>query len=200
MKMDDVSDLKHSLKARKTAKGHGAWIFLTLLLPSFASKVGSQNSLPAIQVDSDKAPYPQHSRPYLRVVAAPPLRFDDPEPPPDLSARPPAGGPPKLPEKGEAKPDVILPKPAPAAQSAGSTLTIESRVAAAPAAPTAAAAPAAPSSLPILPDDVHPPVRAEDFLPYFQYPGGRSGRTGDGTSPPAAASLPPSTATYTEGN
>jgi hypothetical protein len=193
--------VKHSLRSRKTAKGHGAWLFLTLLLPAFASKVGSQNSLPTIQMDSDKAPYPQHSRPYLRVVAAPPLRFDDPEPPPDLSARPPAGGPPKLPEKDSAKPDVILPKPAPAAQSAASTLTIESHVGVAPVAPTATAAPAAPSSLPILPDDARSQVRAEDFLPYFQYPGAaRSGRAGEASPSSSAPPLPASSATYTEGN
>jgi hypothetical protein len=151
-------------------------------------------------MDSDKAPYPQHSRPYLRVVAAPPLRFDNPEPPPDLAARPPAGGPPKLPEKDPAKPDVILPKPASATQSAGTTLTIESRVTVAPTAPTPAGAPAAPASLPILPDDVHSQVRAEDFLPYFQYPGARSGRSGEATAPPAAAAVPRSSATYTEGD
>ncbi len=193
--------MKHSLRTRKTAKGHGAWLFLTLLLPAFASKVGSQNSLSPIQVDSDKAPYPQRSRPYLRVIAATPLRFDDPAPPPDLSARPPAGGPPKLPEKDDAKPDVVLPKPAPAAQSAGQTLTIESHVGVAPAPSTPAAAPAAPSSLPILPDDAHSQVRAEDFLPYFQYPGtARLGPNGEGSPSSSAPPLPASSATYTEGD
>jgi hypothetical protein len=50
----------------------------------------------------------------------------------------------------------------------------------------------------ILPDDVPSQVHAEDFLPYFQYPGaGRQGR-GEG-QPPAAPSLPRSTATYTQG-
>ena len=54
-------------------------------------------------------------------------------------------------------------------------------------APTRTPAPAKPTSAPIIPDDVRPAVRAEDFLPYFQIPGAA-----------APAPLPPSTATYTQ--
>jgi hypothetical protein len=55
---------------------------------------------------------------------------------------------------------------------------------------------------PILPDDTRPKVRAEDFLPFFQFPGSASAN-GDVTvvapvpsSAPTAAPLPASSATY----
>ncbi|MGH7945823.1 MAG: hypothetical protein ACREH8_11265 [Opitutaceae bacterium] len=55
----------------------------------------------------------------------------------------------------------------------------------------------------ILWDDAHPAVRPEDFLPYFQIPGGK--QPGEVTivvpvprSAPAPAPLPPSSATYTQ--
>src|SRR5271170_2003210 len=89
-----------------TAKGRRAWLFLSLLLPAVASKVSTQNSSAPIRADSEAPPYSrQNSRPYLRVVAAPALRFEDLPPPPDLSVHPPAGAPPKVPEKDMASPD-----------------------------------------------------------------------------------------------
>jgi hypothetical protein len=52
---------------------------------------------------------------------------------------------------------------------------------------------------PVLPDDVGPKARPEDFLPFFQFPG-TGAHGGDTVAAPAAPAtpgqLPPSTATY----
>jgi hypothetical protein len=180
-----------------TAKGRRAWLFLSLLLPAVASKVSTQNSPTPIRADSEVPPYSrQGSRPYLRVVAAPFLRFEDLPPPPDLSVHPPAGAPPKVPEKDKSSPDVVLPKPVPRnAESASRPNEIRTASAAAAAPP----APAAPTPPPILPDDVPIQVRPEDFLPYFQYPGMSRRVRGEGPAP-AAPSLPASSATYEQSN
>jgi len=124
------------------------------------------------------------TRPYLRVVATTPLRFQDPAPPPDLSAHPPAGAPPKPvgAAKTEPGPDAILPKVAPPPPAPVKT-----------AAPAAAPA-GAPPAPPILQDDVPPPVHPEDFLPYFQYP--EAGVREPSAPPSADRALPPSSATY----
>jgi hypothetical protein len=179
-----------------TANGRRAWLFFSLLLPALASKVSTQHPSPPIQADSDAPPYPQNdSRPYLRVISTPPLRFEDLLPPPDLSVRPPAGAPPKFPAKEKTGPDVVLPPKPPAAAAAAAASAKANEI---HAGSTTAAAPAPPVPSAILPDDVPSQVRAEDFLPYFQYPGAGRRVRGEG-QPPAAPSLPASTATYTQG-
>jgi hypothetical protein len=176
-----------------TATGRRAWLFLSLLLPAFAGKVNTPNAAPLIRADADAPPYPQDSRPYLRVINSPPLRFEDLPPPPDLAVRPPASGPPKLPEtekdKDKTGPDVVLPKrvsPAKAAAAAAEAKANEIHV----AAPVVIPPPA------ILPDDVPSQVRPEDFLPYFQYPG--MGRRARSDAPAANPPPPASTATYNQ--
>jgi hypothetical protein len=47
-----------------------------------------------------------------------------------------------------------------------------------------------------LPDDTRPKVRAEDFLPFFQFPGTAPAEVAP--PPPPPASLPLSTATYSQ--
>ena len=66
------------------------------------------------------------------------------------------------------------------------------------------AGPHRPAPAPILPDDIRPRIRPDDFLPFFQVPGSAS-RPGDVIlTVPAPASagqpapLPPSSATYTQ--
>lgn len=166
-----------------TAKGRRAWLFLSILLPALASKVSVQNSSSPIPAEGEPFPLEPHqqSHPYLRFVAAPPLRFEDPAPPPDLSVRPPAGAPPKQKGEKDTSADVALPKPPPPPVAA-------------PAQPVVAAAPKLPTGAPILPDDVQSQLRPEDFLPYFQYPGAHS--NGVPVPPSADRPLPPSTATY----
>ncbi len=68
----------------------------------------------------------------------------------------------------------------------------------------ASAPPKAPPAA-ILPDDTRPSVRPEDFLPYFQVPGATTSAgevnvimPANAFTPPAAAPLPPSSATYTQ--
>ena len=54
----------------------------------------------------------------------------------------------------------------------------------------------------ILPDDGDPRVRPEDFLPFFQFPGGRPGQSettvAQPPTAPAPGQIPPSSATYHE--
>jgi hypothetical protein len=168
-----------------TAKGRRAWLFLSLLLPALASKMSTQATSLPLPVDGPAPLVPEQSdRPYLAFVGPPPLRFEDLLPPPDLSTHPTAGAPPR-----------------PSAQEAMETKVAKaSSVASAPVRPTtavkaiAAPAPKGPTVAPILSDDVPAQVRAEDFLPYFQFPG--SARAD--TAPTAPSSLPPSSATYTQ--
>lgn len=143
------------------------------------------------------------SRPYLTVMQGMALRFQDPPPPPaapvihmDAASRPQSVALPH--DSGPAANDVTLPakapveaEPAPAAPSAA-----PSPVSAVPSDKEAAEKPAA-SPPAILPDDTKPKVRAEDFLPFFQFPGTAS--TNDVPVAPAPAEpgkLPPSSATY----
>ena len=146
--------------------------------------------------------------PYLPKLGAPPLRFQEATPPPDLATRPAAGAPP-LPPLSPTESSVAIAN-AEAARSASVTDPPSGPPpsAADPAttgpATTAPAgeAPARPAPAPILPDNVRPAVRPEDFLPFFQIPG--AGRQPAGVSviapvPPGVpppASLPASSATY----
>jgi len=139
-----------------------------------------------------------NSRPYLLAVGSPALRFAEATPPPDLTVRPPVSGPPSPTEDhpiigaDPAKSDLSVTAPA-------TTPTVIS------ALPESAAEPvkAAPAKVPppILPDDTRPKVRAEDFLPFFQFPAAGNAN-GDVTvvapvpNAPAPAPLPPSSATY----
>jgi len=135
------------------------------------------------------------TRPYLLVVGPPALRFREAiEPQPDLSTRPPAGAPPH-PLSGQS-----------VAQPTATRAEAES-----PRQPSTAPAPASsaspgqktapdtgPAPSPILPDDVRPRVRPEDFLPYFQFPGSRPNPEDVSSVPtaPAPGMQPPSSATY----
>jgi hypothetical protein len=156
------------------------------MLPAFASKMNQPDYSSPVRADSDTPPYPQNSRPYLRVISTPGLRFEDLPPPPDLSVRPPAGGPPKLPETkaGTSTVDAGPPKPAP------------NKPAAPAKAPDNHPAPTVATPPPILPDDAPSQVRAEDFLPYFQYPG--ASRRTRGADASNSIPTPPSTATYNQ--
>ena len=141
-------------------------------------------------------------KPYLPVLGAPPLRFQEPTPPPDLVMRPPAAAPPTpaltptessvaLANVAAARSTTIAPEPPPAAPSVSDE-------------PATKDTPPAPAKTPppILRDDARPTIRPEDFLPYFQIPGSAQ-NPADVTllvpappNPPAPAPLPPSSATY----
>ena len=125
------------------------------------------------------------SRPYLAAVGAPNLRFSEAVPPPDLSVRPPAGAPPQPAVNHE--PDSV-------SASKPETQAARTEPVAPPQPEVAAKEPASTPPPSILPDDTRPKVRPEDFLPFFQFPGGNSA---PGTlTPPAPGQQPLSTATY----
>jgi hypothetical protein len=165
-------------------------LFLALLVPPLSTGVsqpGAQNEAP---------PYSgERSRSYLSVVGPPPLRFQDSEvaPQSDLSTRPPAGAPPLPPEKragAASRQDVLLNAGGPDPAKKPPKVDLE-------------AAPPKPGPAAILPDDGDSRVRPEDFLPFFQFPGGRPGQADTSvTQPPTAPApgqIPPSSATYHEG-
>lgn len=137
--------------------------------------------------DSDSSDH--DSRPYLKVAGVRPLRFAaEPRPIPKLAVKPaPAPEPVQPVATG---PDVTLPAP---------VAEIKEPVVAPPPAPVSTPPSGGKSTLSILPDDTRPTSRAEDFLPFFQFPGA------DGVNvvvpasvakPSTPGQLPVSSATY----
>ena len=135
------------------------------------------------------------SRPYLLVTGIMSLRFAEPPPPPDLTTRLPAGAPATL----------LTADAPPESASAAKSVTAADKPAEAGAAKAAAGASTDPTgpaerdkataAIPpsIIPDDTRPKVKAEDFLPFFQFPGSP---TNDAPVSPPPGRQPPSTATY----
>jgi hypothetical protein len=121
--------------------------------------------------------------PYLRVIGQLPLRFQPLPARPEATARPAAGGPP-IPATSAtetAKSPAVTPEASPASTD----------VSLVPAPPKKA------DPAPIIPDELRPRVQAEDFLPFFQFPGGPDAPSVQlvvPTNPPHRAT--PSTATY----
>jgi hypothetical protein len=176
-----------------------------LLLPAFLPK--SDSTLSAMPPDAtgrkSEVPSQRNTHPYLAMIGAPPLRFQELAPPPDLATRPPGGAPP-IPVTG---PDVVRPA-APANPVAPAPVTPTPAVAPVPAPPppekNPPAQPPSPRKPPpaaIIPDDT-PKVRAEDFLPFFQFPANGAAPADVTVVAPLAPSAPlpprqpPSSATY----
>jgi hypothetical protein len=134
------------------------------------------------------------SYPYLKTAGAQPLRFDVPPPVPRFASKaveaigqptPVAAAASSPPPAGLGTEPVAKP-----GDSSSSVQTIEP-ARANPATSTH------PSN--ILPDDTRPTTRAEDFLPFFQFPGGNGVTVvvpATMPSPPAPGQLPVSSATY----
>jgi hypothetical protein len=121
------------------------------------------------------------SQPYLCVVGAPSLRFREPPPipipdePKTAASKPTAGAP------GSAK---ASPVPLATNQTVQPAASVTTEVHSAPV-------PTPDTGIPsVIPDEVRPRVRSEEFLPFFQPPG----PAGTGSQPPE--SIPPSSATY----
>ncbi len=154
----------------------------------------------------------QH-KPYLVALGSPPLRFQEPAPPPDLTARLAAGAPPQ-PAAGPASNDPapstdpvapVAPSNSsisPSAPPTASSLAIDSASLVEIETTTDGAPTPARTPLPILPDELRPQARPEDFLPFFQIPVSRPGDLNVIVPVPRApadpAALPPSSATYTQ--
>jgi hypothetical protein len=172
------------------------WYCLCLgFTPALATRVGGQFEA---ETRRGSAPFEQreHSQPYLGVVGAPPLRFQEPAHT-DFSEAPPPGGAPPTPgsplDSSAAKPAGSLPSPAATApaQTAAMTQPVPASATHSPGQPVG------PDSTPptILPDEMRPWVRPEEFLPFFQLPGSGVPATPSPEQPPK---LPPSSATYKE--
>ena len=140
--------------------------------------------------------------PYLPVLGSPSIRIDQAPPPPDLVTRPAPAAPP-VPALTPTESTVAV-----ANADAARSTTAPSAAAPTDAAPVDAATPAA-STLPpppppaktpapILPDNLHPVVHPEDFLPYFQIPGTGHPDVIVAPGAPAPAPIPASSATYTQ--
>jgi hypothetical protein len=141
----------------------------------------------------------RESRPYLTVVTASPLRFEErPAPPPLPSTTGSDGARPRL---------AATIQPADRVSPTGSSK--ESSPADGAATPSSGGP--APTALnatpkdkpdsqtpPIIPDDTRPKVRPEDFLPFFQFPGSGANPSDVAVAPTPAepGKLPPSSATY----
>jgi hypothetical protein len=174
-----------------------------LLLPALAPK--GADALPRARSGFGGGAGSTQPRPasYLSVIGAPPLRFQEATPPPDLTTRPAAAAPPQ-PALTPTENSVAVDNAA-AARSIAATPAEPSAPTAPETKPSTKESPAStkqPSA--ILPDDARPAVRPEDFLPYFQIPGSAR-KPGDVTllmpvpsTAPTPAPIPPSSATYTQ--
>lgn len=166
------------------------WAGIRLVLSLFPGVAFSGSSSVAPEIP----PFP--SRPYLSAVGAPALRFGEAPPPPDL--RPAAGAPP-VPKEEVHLAEAPAPAPTPLASPVASQPAEPVASSAADIAPAAKPTPGR-APAPILPDDTRSKVRAEDFLPFFQFP--VTNPNGDVTvvapvpAANSAAPLPPSSATY----
>jgi len=138
------------------------------------------------------------SRPYLTVVVAAPLRFEESPAPPHVS--------PVLAAAPAETPRPVL-SPGPAPEPSGAKEPMTEHAALTPSVPPVSGT-SAPGTSPkdkpekpakpppaILPDEIQPKVRPEDFLPFFQFPGSNAGPS-DVAPPPEPGKLPPSSATY----
>ena len=183
--------MKHYVLVTWPARIRKAWpIFSVLLLPVMACEVGSRTSAATTEQDFIPLGTTEPSRPYLQYVGPPALRFEDAPPPPDLPDHPVAGttSPPgHISDSAKVKPNAEAPAmvaavPAPAGAS-GSEPTSQH--------PSESAEASASQATSILPDDSKQRVRPEDFLPFFQFPGGSTAPVAN-----APGTIPPSSATY----
>lgn len=150
------------------------------------------------------------AKPYLVALGSPPLRFEEPAPPPDLVTRPPASAPP---QPALDQPSAVSDAPA-LATDTSSPVTVPASLAAAASQPVDPIAEPldepdttlpddsepARTPAPILRDDIRPQTRPEDFLPFFRIPAPGGDATVIVPTPrtPSGTPLPPSSATYTQ--
>jgi len=181
--------------ARQRAGVALPWLAL-LLLHSLASNYAwSRPVLPPLHVTCAPAPTP-----YLAALGSPALRFQEAAPLPEIIKRPViAPKEPLVAEKPSPNSVSVQNPPAAVSSSEATRASVDNP----PAQETETEA-AAPKRTPpaILPDENHPQARPEDFLPFFQIP---AGKPGEATvivpvprAPAAPASLPLSSATYTQ--
>jgi hypothetical protein len=187
-------EMNHRASPQPRVGTRRAWHCLVLLLLPALSPSGAL-ALPRRLVVMTSATPVADPTPYLPALGAPALRFEERPAPPAVAPR--STAPVVGPVAGTLSP---FPYTAPSIASAVSTAG-DTSVAGAKTEPMA---PPPKTAAPILADDARPVVRPEDFIPYFQLPGSAR-QAGDVTllvpvpkAPPAAGTLPPSSATYTQ--
>lgn len=172
-----------------------------LLLPAMSPGGAQAPTRPRSSIPG--GPHAGIGLPYLPALGAMSLRFQEAAPPPDLSTRPAAAAPP-TPALSPTETTVALANAAAASRPVAAPPPREAS--SAPATPAAEPAPTPAKPVPgILPDDVRPAVKPEDFLPYFQLPGAAKA-PGDvsvivpapRSAPAAPAAIPPSSAAYSQ--
>lgn len=185
-----------SMNQRETTSapsGAGSALLCTalLLLPLTGFSRGCPLLAAALVATSVQA------HPYLATIGAPALRFGEPPAPPEILQRPVV----TAPVPGPASSDVTLLDPTPSSTLAENTNNQPDPSPATSSKPANEAAPLR-TPPPIIPDDLHPRVRAEDFLPFFQIPVSRPGDVNvvvpGARAAAAPATVPISSATYTQ--
>lgn len=140
------------------------------------------------------------SKPYLAILGAPALRFEEAAPPPDLVTRPAASAPPRPAPAGGQDSNPPAPgtpvAPAPKPVSEPIPASNENNPNTSATEPAEAPAPVR-TPPPILPDEIRPQARPEDFLPFFQIPTAQPGVNAI-VPVPRTPTLPASSATYTQ--
>lgn len=158
-------------------------LLLQHALVPLGTEVQARTRLPS---NSDSDSREGDSRPYLKVAGIRPLRFAaEPRPIPKVAPKP-------LPPPEPVQPVVVEPTPPPAP-----VVEVKEPVVTPPPAPVQPAG--GKSTLSILPDDTRPTSRAEDFLPFFQFPAGDGVNVvvpASAAKPPAPGQMPVSSATY----
>lgn len=165
-----------------------------LLLQHALVPAGSVNARSRLPGNQDGDAVDTKSYPYLKIAGSLPLRFSAA---PEVAVSPPRApiAPAASLQPVSTSPAEPASNPAPPAPTLNSELKTPPREQ--PAAP--AAAPNDKPVLSILPDDTHSPSRAEDFLPFFQFPAGGNVTVvvpASAAKPPAPGQLPASSATY----
>ncbi len=159
-------------------------LLLQHALVPLATEAQARTRLPS---NSDSDSREGDSRPYLKVASVRPLRFAaEPRPIPKVAAKP---LPPPEPVQPVAAPAEPTPPPAPVAEVKEPVVT----------PPPVAVPQGGKSTLSILPDDTRPTSRAEDFLPFFQFPAGEGVNVvvpASAAKAPTPGQLPVSSATY----
>ena len=157
-------------------------LLLQHALVPLAPEAHARTRLPS-NPDSDA--HEKDSRPYLKVAGVRPLRFAaEPRPMPKVAVKP-------TPPPEPVQPVVASTEPAPSP-------VIETKEPAVTPAPVSQPS-SGKSTLSILPDDTRPTSRAEDFLPFFQFPAGDGVNVvvpASAAKPSAPGQLPVSSATY----
>jgi hypothetical protein len=189
------SEMNHRETPQIPAATRRAFFCLSLML-SMAMTPKGAHALPRLRLAAAGTTTWAGQRPYLLVTGSIPLRIQPAPtrlaPTPDEAAASPSN---------VAAADASAAAPSNVAPAESTPMAINLTGEEKPAAP--ATAPAK-TPAPILSDDARPTVRPEDFIPYFQIPGSAR-HPSDVTllipapkAPPAPASLPPSSATYTQ--